>query len=199
MSICRVSTVFLLLVLLVLSSIPIVAENSISMRIIVGVDKNIYSRVRDVLRGYGAIYSEIPEIGVIALEVPYRALRYIEQLTGIRYVELDAEISALGEVQWNIEMVNATDVWNEYSSSYGDAAYGYDETVEVAVIDTGIDYRHSDLQGAVIWCIVSLSNTKIFYKGFNLKNCNDVNGHGTHVAGIIAARVNGFGGCWCST
>ncbi|MEM0153977.1 MAG: S8 family peptidase [Ignisphaera sp.] len=191
MCIYRLSIVFLL-VLLVLSSIPIVAETSILVRVIVGVEMSAFTRARDVLKGYGAIYSEIPEIGTIALEIPQRALKYIERLSGIRYVELDAELFALGEVQWNIEMINATDVWSKYSS-YGDAAYGYDTTVEVAVIDTGIDYSHRDLQGAVTWCVVSLRNTKTFYEGSNLKNCGDNNGHGTHVAGIIAARVNGFG------
>lgn len=87
---------------------------------------------------------------MIALEIPQRALRYIERFTGIRYVELDKEVSILREVQWNIEMVNATDVWNEYSGVYGDAAYSYNTTIEVAVIDTGIDYGHEDLQEAVI-------------------------------------------------
>jgi len=49
----------------------------------------------------------------------------------------------------------------------------------VAVIDTGVDYTHPDLSGKVILgknCIAD--NTDPF----------DDNGHGTHVAGIIAAR-----------
>lgn len=51
--------------------------------------------------------------------------------------------------------------------------------VDIAVIDTGIDHRHPDLRIA---------------GGFTLfPNIKDGNGHGTHVAGIIAARDNGFG------
>ncbi|MEM4601580.1 MAG: S8 family peptidase, partial [Desulfurococcaceae archaeon] len=87
--------------------------------------------------------------------------------------------------------VNATDVWGEYYLIYGDAAHG--AGVQVAVVDTGIDYAHKDLQGSVAYCIVSLRNSKTYYRGTNLKNCADPNGHGTHVAGIIAARLNSIG------
>lgn len=56
--------------------------------------------------------------------------------------------------------------------------------VKVAVIDTGIDFCHPDLADN--------------YKGgINLlrrgKAPRDDNGHGTHLAGIIAAALNGFG------
>jgi subtilisin len=52
--------------------------------------------------------------------------------------------------------------------------------VVVAVIDTGIDATHPDL------------NVE-FSKGFGFPDGVDGNGHGTHVSGIIGARDNGFG------
>ena len=54
-------------------------------------------------------------------------------------------------------------------------------TVNVAVIDTGVDLTHPDL---------NVVAGKSCIKG---RNANNDNGHGTHVAGIIAAKNNGDG------
>ncbi|RMF13726.1 MAG: S8 family peptidase [Alphaproteobacteria bacterium] len=52
------------------------------------------------------------------------------------------------------------------------------------VIDTGIDLDHPDLNVNTAW-------SKSFVTG--LSSPDDGNGHGTHVAGTIAAKNNGFG------
>jgi subtilisin family serine protease len=57
--------------------------------------------------------------------------------------------------------------------------------VNVAVIDTGLDVNHPDLAAN----IVGGTNCS----GGGAKNYDDGNGHGTHVAGIIAALDNGIG------
>lgn len=54
------------------------------------------------------------------------------------------------------------------------------QPVKVAVLDTGIDSNQEDLQGQVI--------AKIDFTGSG--SAEDVNGHGTAVAGIIAANTN---------
>ncbi len=56
--------------------------------------------------------------------------------------------------------------------------------VNVAVIDTGIDDCHPDLKDNVKGGINIIDASKL---------PRDDNGHGTHVAGTIAARNNGFG------
>lgn len=56
--------------------------------------------------------------------------------------------------------------------------------VGVAVIDTGIGLSHPDLKANIIANKSCLSG---------IKNGNDDNGHGTHVAGTIAALNNGIG------
>lgn len=71
-------------------------------------------------------------------------------------------------IPWNINMVKAPEAWAKGYDGYG---------VKVAVLDTGIDKNHPDL-----WV----------YGGVNFTSESggymDYNGHGTHCAGIIAAR-----------
>jgi subtilisin len=75
-------------------------------------------------------------------------------------------------VGWNIQMVRANEVW---SRVMGDG-------VNVAVIDTGIDQNHPDL---------TVSGGASFVPG--VAGWDDDQGHGTHCAGIIAARNNAVG------
>ncbi len=70
-------------------------------------------------------------------------------------------------VPWGVERIGAPRAWNR-SRGTG---------VRVAVVDTGADWEHPGLAGQV-------------YGGINILDMNeppwDDNGHGTHVAGIIA-------------
>jgi subtilisin len=85
-----------------------------------------------------------------------------------------AKLQPAQTLTWNIDRVDAEISW---AISTGDP-------VKVGVIDTGIDLKHPDLQ----------ANIKGGYNAINpLKSANDDNGHGTHVAGIIAALNNSIG------
>jgi subtilisin family serine protease len=52
------------------------------------------------------------------------------------------------------------------------------------IIDTGIDFNHPDLN-------VDIARSKSFIAAD--QNAADLNGHGTHVAGIVGAKDNNFG------
>ena len=108
-----------------------------------------------------------------------------------------ADVPDLGGNNWGADLVKAPEVW----------AKGYTgQDVVVAVLDTGVDYNHDDLKGN-IWTnsneIADNGNdddgngyVDDFY-GWNFDSNNnntlDVEGHGTHVSGTIAAENNGFG------
>lgn len=57
----------------------------------------------------------------------------------------------------------------------------------VCVVDTGVDVNHPELKGRAVNGYDYVNDDKI---------ANDDNGHGTHVAGIIAARTNNQQGVW---
>lgn len=60
----------------------------------------------------------------------------------------------------------------------------YEGTNKVWIIDTGIDFNHPDLNVDITFAV------NFFRAGFS---ADDDNGHGTHVAGIIAAKDNTVG------
>jgi subtilisin len=77
---------------------------------------------------------------------------------------------------WGLRAVGAKDYWVNSKGS----------GVKVAIIDTGIDMDHEDLVGNIDF--VNSKNTIS-----SRKTIEDDNGHGTHVAGTIAALDNQSG------
>jgi subtilisin family serine protease len=98
---------------------------------------------------------------------------------GIRFAELDIlvkpDITSANDEHyldaWHLATINAPTAWD---SSQGNG-------VTVAILDTGVDASHPDLQGQLV-------------PGWNMYDNNpdtsDVHGHGTLISGIVAARSN---------
>lgn len=82
------------------------------------------------------------------------------------------------EIPYGISLCQAPEIWAEDEQGNG---------VVVAILDTGIDTKHPDLQNNII------DGRNFTPEGWSHKNFEDLNGHGTHVAGTIAAngRIKG--------
>lgn len=114
-----------------------------------------------------------------------------------------AEYNKGMDKQWYLKDQKLESVWG--NEDYGNTA---GEGTVVAVIDTGVDYNHEDLQDNIWTNSAEVSGTTGAdddhngyvddVHGINLIDTNetpmDDHGHGTHVAGIIAMENNNVGG-----
>ncbi|WP_339179303.1 S8 family serine peptidase [Paenibacillus sp. FSL R5-0701] len=101
-------------------------------------------------------------------------IAYIERNTKFRITGGDIKVTSIPaeQSQWNFQAIQPTKRWDEGYTGAG---------VKVAVIDTGI-FAHSEL--TIAGGVSTVDYTTSY---------NDDRGHGTHVAGIIAAK-SGNGG-----
>jgi subtilisin family serine protease len=144
-----------------------------------------------------SLHSTIDALGVRVLTVPPartdQALESLARNPHVDYVERDAIAEATAitpndpywSKQWGTVKTATNTAWETTTGS---------SSVVIAELDTGVDFAHPDLQGA-------------FVAGYDFVNRDsnpaDDNGHGTMVAGVLAARANNgvgvAGQCWtCS-
>ena len=122
-----------------------------------------------VTREYATLFSGV------AATVDVAAIEEIRRLPNVAAVHDDVKVRAA--LTQSVPLIGASSV----SGTYDVTGAG----VKVAVLDSGIDYTHADLGG----CLGV--NCKVI-GGYDFVNDDhdprDDNGHGTHVAGIIAAN-----------
>ncbi len=127
---------------------------------ILTIDRSRYDR--SLLEELGvSIRYEYDIIEGIAIEIPEGTVSSVEELGFVEEVEEDY-VTDLPVLE------------GESSESESESYSGGDERV-IAVLDTGIDNDHMDLQGEVVDS-----------RDFTGSGPDDRNGHGTHVAGIAA-------------
>lgn len=93
--------------------------------------------------------------------------------------EIKSVTSKPEKIPYGIDMIKAREIWGTSKKGEG---------IVIAVLDTGCNTEHPDLQGSIIgghnFTDDDNGNPEVY---------TDYRGHGTHVAGIIAARENGIG------
>lgn len=121
------------------------------------------------------------------------AIKELSNSKGVEIVEEDLKVNAFFSsndtyfpLQWGLnnigQNIGGTTGLVDADIDYPEATYApAPGSVLVAVLDTGINSAHEDLVGKVVKA-KSFVNT--------VSGTNDIVGHGTHVAGIIAANSN---------
>ncbi|MEM2905947.1 MAG: S8 family peptidase [Candidatus Bathyarchaeia archaeon] len=180
----------LLIMLSVFSAVSVSSQPQ-KVRVIIG----FHGRPDElaVRRLGGEVRYVYTEIDAVAALLPEPALERLRAHPRVSYVEKDAvayivEKPSLGgssaqdseTVPWGISKIEAPEVW----STYGDTGAG----IKVAVLDTGIDTTHPDLAANVKGGVRYTLGWGVAYGSYK-----DDNGHGTHVAGTIAAVDNTIG------
>ncbi|KGR75271.1 S8 family peptidase [Ureibacillus sinduriensis] len=92
---------------------------------------------------------------------------------------IQSVVENTNEIPKGIELIQAPDIWEDSNQGEG---------IVIAVIDTGIETDHPDLQDQII----DGRNFTSDYDG-DPNIFEDNNGHGTHVSGTIAASLNNAG------
>jgi len=147
-----------------------------NVKVLIGFKQRPGPAEQALVRGAGGdikyTYTIVP---AIAANIPEVAIQGLLRNPNVVLIEPDIEVYAIGELDntWGVKRISAGDVHDSGNMGTG---------VKVAIIDTGVDYTHPEFD----------SN---YYKGgYDFVNRDydpmDDNGHGTHVAGTVAAKKN---------
>lgn len=131
-----------------------------------------------VQRFGGTVNHTFHLVPAIAARVPERSLTGLAQHPAVTVIEPDGQVFALDaelDNTWGVKRIGAGTVHADGNQGTG---------VKVAVIDTGVDYTHSELDA-------------YFAGGYDFVNDDsdpmDDHGHGTHVSGTVAGEDNDEG------
>lgn len=160
-------------------------------RYIVVFDSAVNDAAKDALtRQFGGFVEEpIALLGnANVVNLPPQAVKALLQSGKVLRAEEDAVVYAVAKpapppapvetLPWGVEKINANDVWPNTGAG-----------VKVAIIDTGIDQDHPDLAAN----IKGGRNFVAIRGRIDPNKWDDDNGHGTHVAGIVAGIDNTVG------
>jgi len=111
----------------------------------------------------------------VAAVIPEQALDALSRNPAVEYVVPDLPIQLVGQtLPWGVERIGAPAVHASGNKGTG---------INVAILDTGIDTDHPDLSYVYGYD----------FSGDNDPDPEDFDGHGTHVAGTVAALDNDIG------
>ena len=151
------------------------AENSSAERYIIKYKNSSHAEMsNNVIKEGGKVKKNLAKHKMLAVELPEAAMKKFKQRGDVEYVELDAKRYLLAESQpYGIGMVQADQV--------NDALTG---NMKVCITDTGYSLGHEDLPNS------GVTGDDGYDTNDSGNWFEDGHGHGTHVAGTIAAIGN---------
>lgn len=136
------------------------------------VHRQMNGRVKDSITGIGVQVVEVGRGQAVARARAYAAHPLVE------YAEPDFVVEATGDPndpwfanQWGMTRVQAPEAWDVTTGG---------SSIRIAILDTGVDLNHPDLAAKIV-------SSRNFTTS---ATADDIQGHGTHVAGIAAAITN---------
>jgi subtilisin len=136
----------------------------------------------------GKIDHKLDIANAIATTLTDKAIKALKKNKNVEYVEEDIQFKVSAQsLPWGVDRIDAEIAWGGSDGDTSLPTTGVEYTgdgIDVAVIDTGIDTGHPDLN-------YKTGNGYDFVNDDN--DPKDDNGHGTHVAGTIAALDNTVG------
>src|SRR5688572_23207114 len=157
-------------------SLPSSPDASVSSKatkvVIVGFNDTPGASARALISAAGgSVRHSFRHIRAISANLPEAAVAALRNNPNVAYVDENITLVPLGTrqvVDWGVAKIDAPGAW----------ALGFrGQNVKVGIFDSGIDVDHPDLTVA--------GGIDLVGDGNGLDDCN---GHGTHVAGIVAAR-----------
>jgi hypothetical protein len=186
----RTGIVLLVFCSLVFAQAEPAQTNRPTRRVLIGFRDNSgartpQARAQVVRNAGGQIHAAFSLIPAVSARLPEAAIANLQRRPEIAYVEDDVRMSVVQAppqvIPWGVDRIDADRIWSVNTG----------EGIDVAILDTGIDYDHPDLQPNI--------RGGIYYAGWifdmilgrdgstDPADWSDGHGHGTHCAGIVGA------------
>ena len=186
-----IAAVNLVLILVGAQAISSAAPKAKVRKIVVFQDGVDETAKKDLLKHFST--EDLGELKLIngrSVVLPAKAVKALSQRAEIKRIDDDLIVSVLGKpsnpgkkpkeekpqpeqsIPWGIDRIDADGVWNLNTGN----------GIKVGIIDSGIDKDHLDL---TVYGGINIINSR--------KSYDDDCGHGTHVAGTVAALDNEIG------
>ena len=155
-------------------------ENQMIVKFKDGITQNVIDQIHTT--NQCTMIEQNNDLGFQLLESKYttsKMMKLYSELDEVEYVEPNYTVEAFltpndafYAYQYGPQKIGAPSAWDVTTSN---------STIRIAIVDTGVQTNHPDLVNKLL-------------PGYNFVNGNsnvtDVNGHGTHVAGIAAASTS---------